>query len=90
LSDIKVELKKTITKLERILYEELLLELPDVPVYNISDFFDNTDDDRVGYSLLDNPRNKPLLFGRQGFVVEGAMMNARLRCEIWDGCKVRA
>lgn len=90
LSDIKVEMKRTITELERILVEELLLELPDVPVYDVSEFFDNNDEDRVDFSLLDNPRNKPLLVGHERFVVDGAAKNVRLKCEIWDGCKVRA
>lgn len=90
LSDIQVELKKTITELERILVDELLLELPDAPEYDVSEFFDNHDDDRVDYSFLDDPRNEILLAGRQNFVVDRAAKNARLKGKIWDGSRVRA
>lgn len=90
LTDIQIELKKTITELERILVDELLLELPDAPEYEVSDFFDDHDDNRVSYSFLDDPRNKILLAGRQHFVLNGAAKNPRLKGEIWDGSKVRA
>lgn len=90
LSDIQIELKKTITELERILVDELLLELPDAPEYEVLDFFDDHDDNRVNYSFLDDPRNKILLAGRQRFVLNGAAKNPRLKGEIWDGSKVRA
>lgn len=83
LSDIKVELQETIKKLEHILYDELLLGLSDVPTYDISSLFDNNDDDRVGFSLLDNFRNRSLPECHRWLVLDGACADPRLKSEIW-------